>query len=315
MAWLRIPAARPVAAGVQPGLLIDDTRARLQVAALEALSVATSRIPRAAVEPICRVVGSVWFAAAPAARAAVRANLYHVLGHAPSTSLVHAVFVSGALNYWDVLALRHMSRAQLTRLVSIRGREHIDAALAAGHGVILAGAHLSSVSLVGQIMLALGYTMVSMVEPIEPRRVFDFFASSRAGFGLRVLPVSAAALRELLGALRRNEMVGVITDRDITGSGPFVDFFDAPTRFPDGLPALSVRTGAPILPSIAVRLPNGTFVAVIEPPLAIPHTGDKKRDVLLLTQAMAGRLQYHVANHPEQWTVFQPRWPAGAARE
>jgi len=245
----------------------------------------------------------------------VRTNLRHVLGHEPSMALVRAVFVSGALNYWDVLALRRMSRAQLLRLVSIRGREHIDAGLAAGHGVILAGAHLSSVSLVGQIMPALGYPMISMVEPIEPQRLFDFFAVSRAGFGLRLLPASAAALRELLAALKRNELVGVVTDRDVTGTGQDVEFFNTSTRFPDGLPALSVRTGAPILPSVAVRLPNGTFEAVIEPPLAIPHSGDKKRDVLLLTQAMALRLQYHVANHPEQWTVFQPRWPAGAARE
>jgi lauroyl/myristoyl acyltransferase len=315
VAGLRTPSARLVAAGAQPGLLIDDLRARLLVAALEGLSLATSRTPRPIVEPICRVVGAVWFAAAPGARAAVRANLRHVLGHEPSADLVRAVFVSGALNYWDVLALRRMSRAQLLRLVSIRGREHIDAALAAGHGVILAGAHLSSVSLVGQIMPAVGYKLVSMVEPIEPQRVFDFFASSRSGLGSRMLPVSAATLRELLAALRRNEMVGVVTDRDVTGTGPFVEFFDARTRFPDGLAALSVRTGAPILPSVAVRLPNGTYEAVIEPPLAIAHSGDRKRDVLLLTQAMATRLQYHVANHPEQWTVFQPRWPAGAARE
>jgi KDO2-lipid IV(A) lauroyltransferase len=94
-----------------------------------------------------------------------------------------------------------------------------------------------------------------------------------------------------------------------------VQFFDAPTRFPDGLPALSVRTGAPILPSIAVRHPNGKLEAIIEPPLPIPASGDTKRDVLELTQAMARRLEYHIANHPEQWTVFQKRWPADAARE
>jgi len=315
VARLRTPARRHVAQSAQSGLLIDDLRARLLVAALEALSVATNGMPRGAVEPICRVLGGAWFAAAPGARAAVRANLRHVLGHDPSTSLVREVFVHGALNYWDILALRRMSRVQLLRSVSISGRENIDAGLAAGHGVILAGAHLSSVSLVGQIMPVLGYTMVSMVEPIEPPRLFDFFAGSRAGLGLRLLPVSAAALRELLAALRRNELVGVVTDRDVTGTGPFVQFFDAPTRFPDGLPALSVRTGAPILPSVALRQPDGRYVAVIEPALAIPHTGDKKRDVLLLTRAMAARLQYHVANHPEQWTVFQPRWPAGTARE
>ena len=41
----------------------------------------------------------------------------------------------------------------------------------------------------------------------------------------------------------------------------------------------------------------------------VPLTGDAKKDVLALTQAVARRLEYHIASHPEQWTVFQKRWP------
>ena len=42
-------------------------------------------------------------------------------------------------------------------------------------------------------------------------------------------------------------------------------------------------------------------------------TGNRKQDILRVTQAVAGRLQYYVANHPEQWTVFQRRWPEAHA--
>jgi phosphatidylinositol dimannoside acyltransferase len=263
-------------------------------------------------EPVSSVVGTLWYAVAPSARAAVRDNLRHVLGHEPSSRLVRAVFFHGALNYWDLLTIPRFNRQQLLRLCTMRGQENIDNALAAGRGVILAGAHLSSVSLVGQIVPAHGYTAVGLLEPIESRRLFDFFARRRKGLGLRMLPASVGALRELLAALRRNEVVAVIADRDMTGSGPYVQFFDAPTRFPDGLAALSVRTGAPILPSVAVRLDDGTYEGLIGAPIPIPRTGDPKRDTLALTRAMARRLEYHIANHPEQWTVFQKRWPAKA---
>jgi KDO2-lipid IV(A) lauroyltransferase len=151
--------------------------------------------------------------------------------------------------------------------------------------------------------------MTSMLEPIQPQRLFDFFARQRSGLGVRMLPAGASGLRELVAALRRNEVIGVVTDREVSGTGPFVQFFDAPTRFADGLPTLSIRTGAPLLPGIGVRRADGRFEAIIEQPIEIDRSGDTKRQIFELTQAMARRLQYHVANHPEQWTVFQKRWP------
>jgi phosphatidylinositol dimannoside acyltransferase len=116
-------------------------------------------------------------------------------------------------------------------------------------------------------------------------------------------------VRELLSALRRNELLGLVTDRDINGTGPRIEFFGAPTTFPDGAAALAVRTGAPILAAVARLRPDGGFDGLIEPALDVPTTGDAKQDVLALTRAVAARLEYHIASHPQQWTVFQKRWP------
>jgi len=259
-------------------------------------------------------VGALWHAGAPGAREAVRENLWHILGREPDPRQVREVFFHGALNYWDLLAIPRFTYAGLRQIVAVRGMEHVAEGRALGHGVILAGAHLSSVSLVGHIVPAYGHPMMSLLEPIEPPRLLEFFTRQRNGMGLRMLPASPAALREVILTLRRNEVVGVVSDRDVTGSGPMVQFFDAPTRFPDGLPSLALRTGAPLMIGIAVRKPDGLFEAIVDPPIVIERSGDLKADVVALTQAMARRLQYHVANHPEQWTVFQKRWPAGMAR-
>jgi KDO2-lipid IV(A) lauroyltransferase len=103
-------------------------------------------------------------------------------------------------------------------------------------------------------------------------------------------------------------VVALVSDRDVTGTGPTVRFFDAETSFPDGAAALSLRTGAALLPAGAWRLPDGTIQAVIEPPLAAETTGSTAQDRRRLTQAVAQRLEYHIGSHPEQWTVFQQRW-------
>jgi lauroyl/myristoyl acyltransferase len=280
---------------------------------LAALSAVTGIVPRRSVgEPICRAAGLLWYASAPAARFAVRQNLRHILGREPGEHIIREVFVHGALNYWDTLAISQLSDAELVDLVDLRGREHLDAALSGGRGAILAGAHLGSVALVGQIVPALGYSMTGLVEQIRPQRLYEFFARQRERFGLRLLPAGAAALRDLLEALRRNETLGLVTDRDVTGTGAVVQFFDAPTTFADGPAALSLRTGSPILPAVTIRRADGRFDATIEPPVHVSLTGDRRHDVIELTQALARRLEYHIANHPEQWTVFQKRWPTAA---
>jgi lauroyl/myristoyl acyltransferase len=269
-------------------------------------------IPRHTVaEPLCRIAGLVWYVAAPATREAVRANQRHVRGRNPTWLEAVRVFQNGALNYWDTFVGPHLTQADFLRLVTIHGLEHIEAAHAAGRGVIAISGHLGSVSFVGQFLPLLGYQTIGLLEPLEPPEVFAFFARQREGLRdrLRLLPASTSALKELLLALRRNEVVGLVTDRDITDSGPIIPFFDAPTRFPDGAAALSLRTGAPIISTIAVRLPNGHFDLLIDPLPPFVPTGDNKRDVLLLTRAVARRLEYHIASHPEQWTVFQRRWP------
>jgi KDO2-lipid IV(A) lauroyltransferase len=284
-------------------------KTRLLLAALEGVGAVTGVVPRSTAEPLCRLLGLAWYAAAPPARSAVRDNLKHVLGQQPTRREIMAVFQHGALNYWDTFAIPHHTKRGILDMVDIHGVENIDAALASGRGVIMASAHLGSVALVGQILPALGYTMTGLLEPLDPPELHEFFARQRQALGARLLPVGTGALRELLQALRRKEVLGLVTDRDVTGSGPMVRFFDAQAQFPDGPAALAVRTGAPILIAVSTRKRGGRFDAWIEPLPEAARTGDVKEDVLRITQAIAKRLEYHIASHPDQWTVFQKRWP------
>lgn len=290
-------------------------KTRLQLAVLNLVAGAAGVLPRHTVaEPLCRLAGVLWYLGAPTARSAVQANLRHILGRKPTRRQVAAVFQNGVLNYWDIFAIPHMRQETLLGLMDIRGLEHIDAARAGGHGVVAATAHLGSVSLVGQLLPALGYETIGLLEPIQPPELYEFFARQRNAGGVRLLQVGPAALRELLVGLKRNAILGIVTDRDIDGKGPLVPFFDAPTTFPDGVASLALRAGAPILVAIPTRRPDGRFDALFEPLPAVALTGNRKADVLLLTQAVARRLEYHIASHPEQWTVFQKRWPDAQPR-
>ncbi len=283
---------------------------RLLIAALEALTWLSGVIPRYPhAEVLCRLAGVLWYATAPEARQAVKDNLRHILGRAPGHLEVVRVFQNGALNYWDTFAISRFSAAQIQALVDLHGVDHIDAALTQGKGVIIASAHLGSVAFVAQIVPSLGYPTTGLLEPIQPPALYEFFARQRQRHGVRLFPAGTGGLRELLQTLRRNEVVGLITDREFGGVGSLVDFFDAKTRFADGVASLAVRTGARVLVGVCLRKAHGRFDAWFEPLPPVLMGGDQKANVYAVSQAIASRLQYYVANDPSQWTVFQSRWP------
>lgn len=288
---------------------------RLLLPLLRLAAVVVRVVPRKRAEPVCRLAAYLWYIADPAARRAVQSNLTHVLGRRPSSCRVRAVFKHGVLNYWDTLFLTFTAPEQVLALVRLEGFEHLDQALRQGHGAIVIGAHIGSVALATQALAAHGYQMTGLVEKLSPPELLEFWTRRRRAPNLRIIAADVAGARALLTTLRQNGVVTIVSDRDVTGNGPTMRFFDAETTFPDVAAALSVRTGARILPAVAARLSDGTFAGRIEPPLEVPLAGKTKEDIRLVTQAIARRLEYHILSYPEQWTVFQPRWPHTAARE
>ena len=87
------------------------------------------------------------FRSAPGKRREVVRNLRQVLGEELSPdkaeSLARDIFRIRTCEVVDLMRLRGRARS-LRRLVEIRGREHLDAALAEGKGAILCSAHFGS---------------------------------------------------------------------------------------------------------------------------------------------------------------------------
>jgi len=271
-------------------------------------------VPRALAYRISDVAGDLFWVLNGPARRAVRANLRHVLGRAPEPGLIRQAFRHGARNYYDTLIIPTLGPERLLSLVPVRGWEHLDQALGEGRGVIIVGVHLSSVALAGQVIAARGHAVTSIAERVEPPGLMQLLTRLRSGGGVRVLPQGSDTIRELLAALRRNEIVGLVADRDITGTGVTARFFDAETQLPAGGALLAIRTGAPLLSAVAVRTADDRFEALIDPPIEVERGADRSETVRQTTRRVAERFERHIASHPEQWTVYQPVWPRSDRR-
>jgi KDO2-lipid IV(A) lauroyltransferase len=204
--------------------------------------------------------------------------------------------------------LPRLDAAALRTAVDIRGWEHLAAAHAAGRGVLLVTAHLGSVSLVGQMVAVGGYSANVVVEALQPE-LLDLLHGLRARHGITPLPAGPGLLRAIVAALGRNEVVGLLSDRDVLGNGVDVTFFGAPTRLPGGAAGLGLRTGAAVLPAFTARQPDGRYLGWFEPPVALVQTGNVRADLLTNTERITRLVEAAIRRYPEQWTVFQRVWP------
>ncbi len=276
----------------------------------------------AAPEPVARVagivVGGAMWVAQPGTRAVVGGHMDRVVGPGLSIrarqGLVRRAFLSYA-RYWveSARVSRYAPATIREKMVHVDGMEHLAAASAQGKGVIMALPHLGGWELGGAWLADCGYPMTAVAEVLDPPELFSFFVNERSKLGLTIVPLGEGSGREILRTLRSGGLVGLICDRDIVGNGVTVGFFGATTTLPGGPAALSMRTGAPVLPTAVYLGPDGGHYGVIAPPIAYERTGKMGEDIVGMTQAIATELEKLIRRAPEQWHVFQPNWPEGQA--
>jgi KDO2-lipid IV(A) lauroyltransferase len=215
--------------------------------------------------------------------------------------------------YWlESFRLPHLSSRAVERGMRVQGYEHVVEALEADNGVILALPHLGGWEWAGRWLVERGHGVTVVVEEIEPLELFEWFVDLREKLGMKVVALGPAAGREVLAALKRNDVVCLLSDRDIQRTGIEVEFFGETTTLPAGPATLALRTGAPLLPT-AVYFTDRTdgHLGIVRPPIDISRSDDGLRaDVVRVTQALAHELEHLIRRAPHQWHLFQPNWPS-----
>ena len=191
--------------------------------------------------------------------------------------------------------------------IKIENIHYIDEALSKGKGVIIVSAHLGNWELGGVVVALLGYPFWIVALPHKYRKVNNFFNFQRGSKGINVIPLGRAA-RQSLDILKENRVLALAGDRDFSEKGIVLDFFGRPTIFPRGPAALSLKTGAKIVPGFMLRNGDDTFTFKFEKPLEFISTGDKNNDLTGLTKQYRNIFEDYIRKYPDQWYMFRRFW-------
>jgi phosphatidylinositol dimannoside acyltransferase len=291
---------RPVARLTYPAYRIAETAARM--------------LPRQVLPGVSAAVATLAMLVMPQRRRLVRRHLGRVTARARvPTNAVWRAFGSYTAYWLDTFRLSGLQRHELESRLDPVDLTHLDRALAAGRGAILATGHLGSWDLGAAWLAAKGYRLVAVVERLASPRLLAWFREIRRRNGIEVVVRGPDVWDRLGEALAAQAVVVLVADRDLSGRGVEVDFFGERTTIPAGPARLARRTGAPLLPAAIHDLGGGRHRGVIRPPITVPSTGDERHDVSVASQRLVHELEDLISAAPEQWHLMVPNWPSDYA--
>ena len=246
-------------------------------------------------------------------------NLQQVLGDEVSPEevqrLAREFFRMRSCEVIDVMLLRGQARP-LRKLVEIRGREHLDAALAQGKGAILCSAHFGSYNSGFSLLHASGFPLTTTGRSVSTqpgmssveRRLLQFAYSRRVQRhrqrpAIEFRPGRVQAAAQIAVALRANEVVTFSSDAPPLEADQAravdVTFLGHQARLLPGVVTLAQLTGAPILMVFTHRQADYRHqVLDISPP--VPVDGDTPAAFARCVAAMDNA----VRTNPAHWVYW-----------
>lgn len=268
-------------------------------------------LPLRALYALAGFIARLYCACSRQDKEAIRDNLGVILGggatKAEIDSHVQSIFRNFAKYLVDFFKVRKLSRKEIDRFVKIEGIESVDKCLAEGKGAVLLSIHIGNWEMGGAVIGALGYPVNALVLEHGDKRINDLFVKQRVANGLKVIPVGIQ-VKQCFRALKNNELLAIVGDKDYTSNGEYIDFFGKKAFIPRGPAVLSLRTGAPIVICALTRERDNTFKFKFEDPIRYVPSGDREKDVKAFMGMYIKVFEKYIRKYPDQWYAFRRIW-------
>jgi KDO2-lipid IV(A) lauroyltransferase len=195
------------------------------------------------------------------------------------------------------------------RYADVEGAEHMRAVLDKGKGAFAVTAHLGNwelLTLTAKYTFGVEATMVT--KQLKPSWLHRCVAVTRELLGVK-MACEPRTMQGILRGLKKNDIIGWVMDQYAGAPvGVRVPFFGKPVGSHTALAALSVRTGTPVIPAIAVRKPDGRYLVRFEPALDLAERATPEAALIAHTALFVRHTEAWVREFPAQWLWIHRRW-------
>jgi len=201
---------------------------------------------------------------------------------------------------------------KLNKLYTMSGLEHLQHAFSKGNGVIILGAHFTTLDLIGRLSsmnypFSVTYRSAKneLINKIMQRKREEFFVES----------IDRHDMRRFIKVLKSNGAIWYAPDQDYGRKhSVFAPFFGVSAATIKATARLARISGASILPCFQYRLPDGQGYRIeVQPPIANFPSGDDVADATKINQLLEAAIRKCPDQYLWQHRRFKTR-PAGESR-
>ena len=191
----------------------------------------------------------------------------------------------------------------------VAGADIAGTLLRTGGPVLMFGGHIGNWEMLPPVAASLGLPFASVYRASPNAAVDTILRGLRdaANPGLPQFRKGARGARDALAHVRRGGSLGLLVDQKMN-DGVEATFFGLPAMTANALAGIAVTRRLPVVGANVVRLGPARCRVEIDPPIAVPDTGDRAADVLTLTQAINDSLERWIRAKPEGWLWLHRRW-------
>ena len=203
------------------------------------------------------LLGWLTWLASPTYRRHLRENMTLALGADGARRVRNAAIVNAGRTSLELPRLWLHPLEETVRLVrEVRGWDYVEAAQAAGKGILFLTPHLGCFEVTAQYYSHRAPISV-LYRPPKQAWLQTMIEEGRARPQLYLAPADLSGVRTLIKALRRGEAVGMLPDQaPRRGEGRWIDFFGRPAYTMTLAGKLS-ESGATVVLAWGERLPDG----------------------------------------------------------
>jgi len=209
------------------------------------------------------------------------------------------------LRYWcEAFRLPVWSRDEVVDRIVVHDEYRLRDAYASGRGVVVPLPHLANWDLAGAWACVTGMPLTTVVERLEPERLYGRFVAYRESLGMEVLPLTGgngSPVRTLVDRARAGRLVCLVADRDLSASGVEVDLLGHRARLPAGPAMVARTTGATLVPATLAYDGPRMHITLHEPVPPQPGAGG----VRAMTQGVADAFSAGIRANPQDWLMLQ----------
>ena len=216
----------------------------------------------------------------------------------------------------EFFRIRRWSEEEMARRLVMDGRLTYNLLMSAGnHGICILNSHFGTFEVGATLAKWLGWDVHLIVTPLR-NPFLSRYLFSRGGEDTGIKTYGhKGVVKDLIQLLRSGEMVAFLADqRGDAERGIFVNYFGAMAPANEVFAKIAIEGKARVMPLATYRGDDGRYYSRFYEEVLIEPTGDKKADLITVSQRFHDLFEEWVRSRPEQGFWIHRKWKRKRSR-